>query len=295
MMKIVKIMGGLGNQMFQYALFCSFLQKGYTAKLDITAFEHNKFHNGFQLKKAFDINPTFASKKEVKLYSRDYETPTKFLRYFKRLLPPKRSEYREKAFIYDKHLFDNNDKVYYLGYWIDERYFEDIKRDIITTFTFTKDTEEQNKKILLKLKNTETVGLHIRRGDYFKNKRNAKFYGNICTQEYYQKAIDFIHTKTNKPLFVVFSDDIDWVNSNLLKHIGTNCLIVDWNKGKKSFNDMMLMSCCKHNIIANSTFSWWGAWLNKNPDKIVIAPDKWVNLNCVNNVIPVNWIKMGKN
>jgi len=293
-MKIVKIIGGLGNQMFQYALYLSFCERGYDAKIDITAFDNYDLHNGFELEQIFDIDPVKASKKEIELYSRVYHTKIRILGKLKRLLPLKKTEYREKVFVYDKNIFQHNNKVYYLGYWIDERYFFNIRDRISKVFTFSSQISNINKKLIEKIYSSNSVSIHFRRGDYFKNNTNKKLYGNICPKEYYIKAIALMKKKLNNPLFVVFSDDIEWVKENFLFSFGPNNIIVDWNKGKDSYIDMQLMSLCKNNIIANSTFSWWGAWLNNNDDKIVIAPDKWINLDYVDDVIPNSWIKIGK-
>lgn len=131
----------------------------------------------------------------------------------------------------------------------------------------------ENKIISDEIRKTNSVSLHIRRGDYITSKITNKFHGTCCLG-YYKKAMKLINKKVKNPKYFVFSDDIYWVKKNLeIK----NAFYVDDNVGDKSYIDMQLMSMCKHNIIANSSFSWWAAWLNNNPNKIVIAPKKWFN------------------
>jgi hypothetical protein len=138
----------------------------------------------------------------------------------------------------------------------------------------------------------ETVGVHIRRGDYINDKHTQKFHGN-CGKDYYLEAIKKIKQEKKDITFIFFSDDIDWVKKNF-ENISSSVLYVDENKDSESWKDMLLMSYCNHQIIANSSFSWWAAWLNANPDKIVIAPQKWYNDETLShiNVVPQSWIKL---
>jgi hypothetical protein len=141
-----------------------------------------------------------------------------------------------------------------------------------------------------KIENNNSVSIHVRRGDFFKNKKRIQRYGNICTNSYYKKAINIIKHKINDPIFLVFSDDIDWAKQNFT---GSNFIFVDWNKGKSSYRDMHLMSLCKHNIIANSTFSWWGSWLNNNENKVVISPSKMNNKHKdFSQLFPEKWVRI---
>lgn len=154
---------------------------------------------------------------------------------------------------------------------------------------------EKNQKILEKITQTNSVSIHVRRGDYYNNESAFKIHGNITTKKYYENALEFIKEKVKNPVFFVFSDEFEWVKKNLyfFSNYG-EVHIIDWNKGFDSYIDLQLMSNCKHNIIANSSFSWWAAWLNKNKNKIVISPKKWVNNINENkiDIIPNNWIKI---
>ena len=147
----------------------------------------------------------------------------------------------------------------------------------------------QNADIAEKISQVNAVSLHVRRGDYISDKKNA-FIG-VCTLDYYKTAIEKIKTQVDNPVFFVYSDDINWVKNNLV--IDKTAVFVNHNRGQESYNDMHLMSLCKHNIIANSSFSWWGAWLNTSPDKIVIAPKQWfANMQDTSDLLPDNWLKM---
>lgn len=140
------------------------------------------------------------------------------------------------------------------------------------------------------MKNKNTVSIHIRRGDY-ENDPEAKFVlGGICTLDYYKKSIEYLNERIEQPYYCLFSNNPEWTQENFafLK----NSLIIDWNLNKESWQDMMLMSMCRHNVIANSSFSWWGAWLNRNPDKIVIAPSKWFNIYEAADIVPDQWVRI---
>jgi hypothetical protein len=159
------------------------------------------------------------------------------------------------------------------GYFQNEQYFKHIEQDIRRDFTFKHPLEGKNKMLERQLSNCRSVAVHIRRGDYI---QQADTVANFvtCNKEYYQKAIAHILEKVDNPVFYIFSDDFDWVKENLNfeDHLVT---FVDWNRGDESYIDLQLMSLCKHNIIANSSFSWWAAWLNAHREKVVACPGKW--------------------
>ena len=182
-------------------------------------------------------------------------------------------------YTYNKLVFSEGNK-YYDGYWQNYKYFIEYKNEILEAFRFKMPINEQSKLLAEELKNkSNTISLHVRRGDYLK----AKNYAGLCGLEYYKKAIAHILANTQSPSFYIFSDDIEWCKENISPLLGNNeYKYIDFNRGCDSPLDMMLMSLCHHNIIANSSFSWWGAFLNKHNDKIVCAPEKWTNtkVNC---------------
>lgn len=175
------------------------------------------------------------------------------------------------------------------GYWQSERYFENVADEVRSNFRFNEaDLDATNKALLEQIRRTNSVSLHVRRGDYI----GIDMFWNICTLDgYYAPAIDYIRQKEQDLHFFVFSNDIAWCKANLSLD---NCCYVDNNGGANSYRDMQLMSACKHNIIANSTFSWWGAWLNDNPHKLVLAPPHFFNSGAEENILPSNWIKIAR-
>ena len=179
----------------------------------------------------------------------------------------------------------------FIGQWQSEKYFGHAETEVRRQFEFLPFDEEKNIELANKMKMEESVAIHIRKGkDY-----SIPFFSQTCPVEYYLNAIDYIKNNKKDPTFYVFTDNPEWVSENLSDF---EYKLVDWNPtcGSRNFRDMQLMSCAKHNIIANSSYSWWGAYLNPNPDKIVVAPSQWFSPNEVgyknNNIVPCDWIKM---
>lgn len=289
-MKIVNILGGLGNQMFQYALAVALEKRckpGTKVRIDPRAFNGYPIHNGYELKRIFDVKIPEATVREVT------KIAYPFLNYriwqLCRLLPKRRTiKYEWKSKAYDERVFVSDSDEYLIGAWQTERYFYSLRQDIIDVFTFPPfETDSKNKLLGEELQQRCSIAIHIRRGDYLKISNTS----GICTIDYYQKAIFYIKKHVAPDIYVIFSDDIDWCMEQFALIIGdADVRFVDWNKGEYSFRDMQLMSLCKHNIIANSSFSWWGAWLNQNPNKIVIAPSRWMNSEGWSEIIPKDWV-----
>jgi len=269
---IVRVTGGLGNQMFQYAMYKSLEKKGKLVKLDSKSFyETKKEHNGYELERIFDIKPNKPTKEDLEKFDENNIST---------LFKIKRKLFGDKKFVYDTKEYVFNKDVYKLknsylnGYWQSIKYFEGIENDIKKDFRFKNQLDNKNLEILNEIENSNSISIHIRRGDYM-SPENYNMYGCIATPTYYKKAIKVIEEKVENPTFFVFSNDMDWVKKNI--QINSRVFYIDINSGNGSYKDMQLMSNCKHNIIANSSFSWWGAWLNENKNKIVIAPKKWIN------------------
>lgn len=274
-MKIVKYIGGLGNQMFDYA-FTYLLGKTFeeTIYADVQYYKDHKFHNGLELERVFDI--TLKRAKVWDIVKMAWYFPNYYIDYhLRRYLPNRKSQYYEPiGGVYSPETLKQVKNRYYYGYWQDHKYYDDIRDELREVFRFKISLNEKNQKIMNDLLSSDgSVGIHIRRGDYL----NHPVYKDICTYEYYAKAIALIQEKIENPVFYIFSNDILWCKNNIEKLIsGCKVVYVDWNKGEDSYCDMQLLMACKTLIIANSSFSWWAAYLNaRNP--WVIASKKWKN------------------
>ncbi len=276
-MIIIQVEGGLGNQMFQCALAFSFSSKGLTAKLDISKFETQHSHNGYELENVFNIGQQYCSKTE-----KAFVKPLSKLRHKAFGSPYK--EKQEWQWRYNAAV--NKLRSGYLkGYWQCEKYFIDAADLVRQKFTFQPLQDDINKAVMDKIQNNNSVSLHIRRGDYL----NAGI-GASLNMDYYNKAIEHINNTISSPFYFVFSDDIEWAKENIKEE---RVEFIGWNKDSNSYIDMQLMSNCKHNIIANSSFSWWGAWLNSNKEKKVVAPQQWMpHLANGSDIIPKEWIQV---
>ena len=276
-MLIVHLRGGLGNQMFQYALYLAAVESGKNASLDLSHFNKDNQSTKYELGNTFSIHAAPLPLWEKVLVKASW----KFLHLLHQI------PYKET----DRSFGIFNKKVtalqfaYLKGYWQSEKYFEGISKTIRQHFTFPPFSDNKNKALFEQIVQRNSVSIHIRRGDYLKNNLNWSL-----DIDYYNRAIQLIKEKVTAPNFFIFSDDTQWAEENIKD---PNCHFINWNKGDDSFRDMQLMSNCKHNIIANSSFSWWGAWLNNNEDKIVIAPDKWLStMEGTRDIIPDSWIQL---
>ena len=282
-LKIVNFIGGLGNQMFQYAFYKSLEQCFENVKADISGFKNYKLHNGFELEDIFDIKINHSTNFEnLKLGGGHF-----FIAKIWRRVCMLMNCYClcKEPFLFDPYIFEHKKSTYYWGHWQNERYFCNISDQIRKDFIFKTQLNEKNLRIKNIIDEKKSISMHIRRGDYVNN----SIHGDICNAEYYHKAINYINSMVSDATYFIFSDDIAWCKNNFEI---TNCHYIDWNKGKESYVDMQLMSLCNHNIIANSSFSWWGAWLNNNPQKIVVSPSKWFNgiEYDIKDIIPTKWI-----
>lgn len=290
-MIIVKLIGGLGNQLFQYAIAKKIaIQQNVKVILDVTPFEKYKLHK-YSLEH-FAFYKRFATTDNLMLFNFIKAKGLKKL-YYKILRKINLVVIiEEKQLNFDKSIFIKAKKNTYLnGYWQSEKYFSDIRDIILKDLVISKPLQGKNLKFANEIKSVNSISLHIRRADYVTNKETEKVHG-VCDLNYYRKAIEYISNKIQNPVIYLFSDDINWAKENLKTTIAIN--FVEHNNVDTNYEDLRLMSLCKHNIIANSSFSWWGAWLNENPDKIVIAPKRWLNTNKFDysHIVPTNWITM---
>lgn len=293
-MIIAKLNGGLGNQMFQYANGKALALKLNTKLLlDISEFSVNQHHQGFELSRIFDGPFDVASKKDIKrvIGTLSYVNYQRVLQRLPNIFL-KRSYVYEPCFSYWDGIADISDNSYLVGYWQSEKYFQNYASQIASNFTFSLPLSGFNEIIGNQIRDIEItpISIHVRRGDYISNQR-ASIHHGVCSLEYYNAAISYFSKKFLNVHFFIFSDDPVWVKENF--KLNFPCTFISHNQGESSYIDMRLMSMCNHHIIANSSFSWWGAWLNRHAEKRVIAPKEWfrANLN-TQDLLPSNWIRL---
>lgn len=287
-------MGGLGNQMFQYAIGKRLaLLRNTELKVDVSFLNDKKLNHTMRKYELniFSSNIQIANEAEVeKFYS---VQKSKIMRGLKKLFPFLYTYHivPEKQHEYSEDILNSPKNSLLIGYWQTEKYFKSIGNNIREDFKFKESLSGLNEELAKRIISSQSVSVHIRRGDYVLDKETREFHG-LCTPEYYYSGIDFIKEKFPDINLFVFSDEMDWVKENMKFNVPVT--YVENNSGNYSYIDMQLMSLCKHNIIANSSFSWWGAWLNNNPKKMVVAPAKWFLNSTVNtnDVIPETWHKL---
>lgn len=291
MMVIVRLIGGLGNQLFQYAAARSIAHAhGVPLKIDITPFSKYKLHK-YSLG-VFNITAEVAAPEEIaRVQCRD--SLASLCKWLPALIQPyyRRPIVKERSFSFDKNIFNVDDDVYLDGYWQSESYFKEIEAIIRRELTVGTAPDAENRRVAEAITKSQAVSLHVRRGDYVANSKMNKIFGT-CSLAYYRAAAERIAGQMVQPHFFVFSDDPEWVRNNLQLEYETS--YVTHNDADKNYEDLRLMSLCRHHIIANSSFSWWGAWLNPDKNKIVISPDKWFlsgNFD-TKDIIPSSWIKL---
>lgn len=272
-MIIVRVMGGLGNQMQQYALYRKLEMLGRDAGLDFSWFDRES-QEKMQAPREPELNrfsglsmKTVSSGEVRTLLGRRYEEREGLLEKVRRKVNPAFSPVFEETDMYHPAIFEWRNK-YLVGYWACEAYYADILESLREELRFPESAEPRNRETALEMEACESVSIHVRRGDYL-DPENAAMFGNICTEAYYESAVRYVKERYPKAVFYVFSDDSEYVRE---KYRDAAFRIVDWNKKDNSYYDMELMSHCRHNICANSTFSFWGARLNGHAGKIMIRP-----------------------
>lgn len=299
-MKIVNITGGLGNQMFQYAfaVMLKSLHKEEKVLIDIghyntLFFRHFKginLHNGFELFSIFkNANIKVATPLEIAKVS--YYVPNYVLsRIVRKYFPIRKTEYvadYKSNYLFDKQALEKQGNCYYEGYWQCAKYYLGIKDELCHIYKHPT-PNSYNERLISEISERNSVGIHIRRGDYL---YEPDFKG-ICDLTYYQKAIEHILKDGQTYDFYIFSNDINWCKTNISPLLeGNNIHFITENTGNMSCWDMFLMTYCKHLIIANSSFSWWGAFLNKRAQHI-ICPCPWINRDCEIDIYDPSWIKI---
>lgn len=295
-MIIVKLISGLGNQLFQYCIGRQLsLARGTELKLDISFFKGQSLRS-FRLHH-YNIQAEIATEKEVEKFTGIYANTGLYAKVFRKVekLVPKRNRrlFKEQEWwVYEPELLKASRNIYLDGYWQHYKYFENINPSILSELTVSEPYTPHENELLSAIQENNSVSLHIRRGDYITDPDTYNFMG-IMPVEYYDEAIKHMRENVQRPAFFIFSDDLQWAKDNI--RVDAPLTFVHLDNGKKDYRELDLMSKCRHNIIANSSFSWWGAFLNRYPDKIVIAPRKWIVPEERNKKIQLQfpgWVKM---
>jgi hypothetical protein len=284
-MVVTKILGGLGNQMFQYAFGRANALRGNTQLfLDRRGFAGYETHSfGLQ-----HLNTEIHDAPDAMLLM--LQGRGRINRLLRRFLPGRASVYVEQGFQFDPLATQLRGDFYFEGYWQSEKYFIEFAPVIRRELQVKTPPSDANQHWLDLIGKVNAVSIHVRRGDYVTSPAASQTHGT-CGLDYYNAAVTQMQNGlSDPPVFFVFSDDHEWVRCNM-SFAGEEHYFVTTNDAETNYEDLRLMSACKHHIIANSTFSWWGAWLNPNQDKIVIAPKRWFVTDqlCADDLIPSGW------
>jgi hypothetical protein len=297
-MIFVKLMGGLGNQMFQYAAARSLAHRHATRViLDATFLEGTQEGNTYRV---YSLNhlkirqkrchPAGAAGNAIRSVGPWRDRYLHILRVAG-LARPRPEVFRERHFHFDQDFEAVPDNTYLDGYWQSEKYFKDISQVIRKEFVVRYRLTGANKAVAERIASVDSVSVHVRRGDYVSQDATYLTHG-VCEGEYYLESMEEMNKRVKNPHYFVFSDEPDWVEKHM--NFPSRATIIRHNPPEKSYEDLRLMRLCKNHIIANSSFSWWGAWLNENAGKVVIAPKKWFRdpSHDTSDLIPDGWLRL---
>jgi hypothetical protein len=294
-MIVSNVIGGLGNQMFQYAMGRALsLRLNCPLHLSTDMFDGYGLHNGYELERVFGIRCP-----EVDLGTLAGIIGWRANRTVRYALGRPRlhrlwgsGALIERSFLHDADLVARvSAPVYVHGYWQSEKYFLAFQETVRSDFRFLGEWSEKDLEVLELMRAAPSISVHVRRGDYLSGK-NSSFFSNIPVA-YYEKAMKTAEERIPSARFFVFSDDPEWA-ATYIRSESAEVIHVSHNQGVRSSNDMRLMASADHQIIANSTFSWWGAWLNPNPEKMVFVPARWFGGNGPSDrdLIPGRWFRI---
>ncbi|WP_439489750.1 alpha-1,2-fucosyltransferase [Algoriphagus sp.] len=295
-MNRVAICGGLGNQMFQFALAISMDASGIPTNISANDFLINRHYQGFELLKAFDVPITIRQRFKLFAVNRARRllvdvNGAHLRKIVTKLLNNNTNVFKEeREYVFDERVFQQQNS-FLIGNWQSINYFETQSDLIREVFNFKKPKDLLNLKLAEEIQNRNSIAVHIRRGDFL-IPANAASRLVISSNDYYFKAFNLLKNGLDNPVFYIFSDDISWARQNF---VGKEFVFVSHNTGENSFLDMYLMSLCRHFIIANSSFSWWAAWLSESRDKQVIMPYPWVKNTECSGIYPPEWTALKVN
>lgn len=274
--------------MFQYAFYVALKQQRPETKIDTSVFHHRPSHNGYELERLFDIHPEHATLSERNTLA---DVGKEWYAVLRRALGIKRSTIGQlvtepdPADGWHPELLQS-ENAYLYGYWQTEKYFSAVADQIRNDFQFRLPLSTEDEALAQEVSACNSVSVHVRRGDYLKERRKADYY--VCSNAYYRRAVECIQNHVSNPVFYVFSDEPEWSKGQALFPEGTR--YISGHSGQKAYIDMQLMSLCTHHIIANSSFSWWGAWLGQHEGTLVLAPKPWFRFRARPDIKPSQWI-----
>ena len=297
---VVSLYGGLGNQLFQYAMGRALsLRNGLPLVLDLAWFDQVKEGDASVTTiREYALTPFELAVQTQKTQAPSPISPSLMQRILRRILrhAPTKNEglsiYREKGFNFDRMAFEYQGPVWLQGYWQSYRYFDDAAEILRHELGQARNVSVATQDMLDRISHSDAICLHIRRGDYVTNKNAAATHG-LCSLDYYTKGVEILSSDLNNPHCFVFSDDPDWARTNL--NLATPITIVDINGPDAAHEDLWLMAACKRFVIANSSLSWWGAWLSVREGKRVVAPLDWFadkGGRDTRDLLPEDWIRV---
>ncbi|WP_080969101.1 alpha-1,2-fucosyltransferase [Chromobacterium violaceum] len=285
-MILIQLAGGLGNQLFQYAFGRALaIESGVDLYLDTRRLETDQIHTGYCLNN-FNISASLLDEKQHQEFPAWKISLSRKIKLLSRAFF---NIYHEKSNKHSQIPMHRKLGTFYIGYWQSEKYFKAHSETISRELEIITPISLDSQKIIAQMEGVNSVSLHIRRGDYTSNAIAKKIY-HYLDEEYYFNAMDLMRQKLNNPTFFIFSDDIE--SAKQMIRLQENVFYVS-DSNTTAIDELNLMTNCKNHIIANSTFSWWGAWLGKNKNKIVVAPKSWfkTDLNSAD-IIPDEWIQL---
>ncbi len=295
---VVKLMGGLGNQMFQYAAGRSLaLRLGAVLKLDrsyLDGPQAGNTHRNYELN-GLNVQEKFAESREVaELTGQESSRPRTFFLHLRQALGITQfhsNVLRERNFRFQPEFQSASGDVYLEGYWQSEKYFAAITGILRDEFSIGRSLEGRDRTFAEVIAEEDTVSIHVRRGDYVRHPEVFQYHG-VCGIEYYRSCMEIISEKVQDPHFVVFTDDPGWARETFPG--SGRVTFVDWDSPRQGCVDLELMKKCRHHIIANSSFSWWGAWLCGNSGKVVLAPRRWFSDPSIDtsDLLPNSWVRV---
>lgn len=277
--------GGLGNQLFQYAAARSLAHR-LDADLVLDTYWFKNPRPGET------VRPLELTNYHVKLRIANIDEQrnwkllrSRWARFFGPLMPMQ--AVKEQGFSYNDSFGRTTDNSYLIGAWQSARYFPDIREILLDELTPIQPPSVRDLELIQAMQTSDAICVHVRRGDYVSSDSASAYHG-VCSLDYYERAIKHVASQVRQPSLFIFSDDPDWTREHLRTEFPSH--YVTHNSPANAFQDLRLMSHCKHHVIANSSFSWWGAWLSTSTDQIVVAPAKWFSVNRPTpDLLPPQW------